>query len=774
MKTLNTIIFILYLGLFEVASAQQTGKIKGMVTVKGTPVEHAQILIASTNMGTVTTSQGKFTINKIPFGSYRIVASYMGYAEVTKEFTLSENQSEINLDFKMTEQTMQLDDIVVTGTKTYKRQTDSPVIVNIINSKTIDNVQACNLSEGLKFQPGLRVETDCQTCNYTQLRMNGLAGGYSQILINGRPIFSPLTGLYGMDQLPANMIDRIEVVRGGGSSLYGSSAIGGTVNVITKIPKDNSFELNYTYQNIEAKTSDNIISANATVVSENRNSGISLFLNRRERGLYDQNDDNFSEIPMLKTTAIGTNMFFIPNDNEKLELNISYIDEYRFGGEMVPEKPAFLAKQSEERTHNVWMASADYQINLNNDNTSIITYLAWQNTDRKHYTGIMPDEGTVDYDAFLENPPYGNSDVKTYNVGAQVNHRLNDFFNTKNVLTLGTEYVYDDVLDEIPAYTYLIDQTTKDYGLFLQSDWEITPELNLLSGVRMDKHNLLENIVLSPRASLLYKYKENTQVRFSYGTGFRAPQAFDADLHIAFAGGGISRVSLSPDLKQKNSQSLSTSINFDKPMENWIAGFTLEGFYNRLNDAFYLQPIGQDQYGELFEKQNGDGATVKGITMELRVNYDRKIQLEGGFTIQTSEFDTPVEYIDGLAGIKEFTRTPNDYGYGIVTYSPNEKFNATLNYVYTGTMKVPHFAGAPNQTVDEIITSADFSEVSTKIAYTVPLQTMGTAIELYGGIKNIFNAYQDDFDIGKNRDSNYLYGPGQPRTYFMGLKLKSK
>ena len=110
----------------------------------------------------------------------------------------------------------------------------------------LQNVQACNLAEGLSFQSGLRVETNCQTCSYTQLRMNGLPGGYSQILINGRPVFSPLAGLYGMEQIPTNMIDRIEIVRGGGSSLYGSSAVGGVVNVITKLPKKNDyFKKNY-------------------------------------------------------------------------------------------------------------------------------------------------------------------------------------------------------------------------------------------------------------------------------------------------------------------------------------------------------------------------------------------------------------------------------------------------------------------------------------------------------------------------------------------------
>ncbi len=765
--------FVLIGSIFQTIEAQ-IGSVSGTVRTNGAQTEFVQVIIDSTTYGAKTNSQGKFTIDKIPFGKYQITASYIGFEKVSKDVILNENQSKIILNFDLSEQVMELESVVITATKTPKRQTNSPVIVNVINSQTLTNVQACNLSEGLKFQPGLRVETDCQTCNYTQLRMNGLAGGYSQILINGRPIFSPLTGLYGLEQLPANMIDRIEVVRGGGSSLYGSSAIGGTVNVITKVPKNNNYELDYTYQNIEGQTNDNTISGNATLVSENRNSGVSFFMNHRERGFFDANNDNFSEIPLIKNTSIGANLFFLPKENQKLEMNISNIHEYRFGGEMVTDKPAYLAQQAEERTTDIWMVSADYQINFNNDNSSFITYLAWQNTDRKHYTGIQPDEGTSEYDEFVAHPPYGTSDVSTYNIGTQLNHRVNNFLNGKNVFTLGAEYLYDAVLDEIPTYHYLIDQTTKDFGVFLQSDWEIIPQLTLLSGVRMDKHNLVDKAIFSPRASLLYKLKENTQFRFSYGTGFRAPQAFDTDLHIAFAGGGVSRVSLSPDLKQEKSQNFSTSINYDKPMENWIAGFTVEAFYNRLIDAFYLQPIGQDQYGELFEKQNGDGATVQGITLEIRANYNRKIQLESGFTIQSSRFDSPVEYIDGLAGIREFTRTPNDYGYAILTFTPNKKWNATLNYLYTGKMKIPHFAGAPNQTINEIVTSNPFSELSAKIGYMIPIEKLGNNIELYGGIKNIFNAYQDDFDIGKNRDSNYIYGPAQPRTFYIGIKLKLK
>ena len=759
------VVTIVLLLAITVVNAQHI--IRGEVRSSGEPVEYASVVLDG-EVVVQTDTDGKFVLESVSAGTHEIKVSYVGYKTVVQSTIVPMVAADV-LSISLEQELMLFDEVVVTGTKTFKRKTKSAVIVNVVDSKTLDNVQACNLSEGLKFQPGLRVETDCQTCNYTQLRINGLAGGYSQVLINGRPTFSPLTGLYGLEQIPVNMIDRIEVIRGGGSSLYGSSAIGGTVNVLTKIPTDNSFSINTSYQNINRGANDFMLSANSTLVSDNEQSGVSFFLNRREREAYDHNDDNFSEIPEIENTSIGATAFFLPTDNQKIEFSFSHLNEYRYGGEMV-DTPAHLAQQSEERTHNVWMGSGDYHINFNNGNTNLITYAAWQRTDRDHYTGILPDEDSEDeLTAHLAAPPYGISLTTTLNAGVQFNHNLSSFLGGSNVITLGSEYLVDDTFDEITAYNYLIDQTTRNIGAFAQSDWEILPSLNLLSGIRVDQHNLVDGLVASPRLSLLYKYKENTQIRANFGTGFRAPQAFDTDLHIAFSGGGVSRVILSDDLSEETSQSYSASINYDKPTDNWVAGFTVEGFYTQLNNAFILDPIGEDNFGELFEKRNDQGAVVKGATIELRANYNRKIQLETGFTLQTSRFDNEVQYIDEVEGIRDFIRTPETYGFANLSFTPSQRWNANINYVYTGSMIVPHFAGAPNQLVDEMFTSPSFNEVSTKIGYKLPLQS-GTNVEFYGGVKNIFNSYQSTFDIGKNRDSNFVFGPAQPRTIFVGAK----
>lgn len=764
--TFSLITFLLF------SSLAYSSTIQGVVeNSEGEPVISATISLVGTEKGTYTNNRGKFKLSNITTGDHQLKFSSIGYSDTTVSVNIKDNQKK-RIDITIVNKNINLDEVVVTGTRTAKRRTDSPVIVNVIDSEHLEQTAALNLCEGLQYQSGLRVETDCQTCNYTQIRMNGLEGGYSQILVNSRSIFSPLTGLYGLEQIPSNMIERIEVVRGGVSALYGSSAIGGTVNIITKLPSENSYNVSNTFQSVQGNASDNTLSANAGFINEVGNAGASFFFNNRSRQAYDINGDNYSELPELKNNSFGANLFYLPTDNQKLSISLSSLYEYRYGGEMV-EGPAHLAKQSEERTHNVLMGSADYQIYFNNDNNSLSIYYGGQKTDRGHYTGIMPDD-EQELNDFLAAPPYGISDVETHQGGVQFNNKFDDFFGGKATLTVGSEYMYDDVYDEIESFNYLIDQTTTDLGAFAQHDWDIMQELNLLTGVRYDKHNLVDYGIFSPRLSLLYKPMENTQFRLGWGTGFRAPQAFDTDLHIAFAGGGVSRISLSDELKEERSNSYTASVNYDKATEHYIAGFTLEGFYTQLNDAFYLFPLGQDEFGERFEKRNGSGAVVQGITIEGRANLDYIFEVEAGFTLQSSMFNDARETIEGLPAIREFLRAPDNYGYATLSYNPSKLWNISSNITYTGPMIIAHFGGeGTGQEIDEYFTSPEFYDIGVRVGHTFEFSETNTGLELFGGIKNILNSYQEKFDISKNRDSNFIYGPGLPRTLYVGLRLKS-
>ncbi|MEZ4772725.1 MAG: TonB-dependent receptor [Bacteroidia bacterium] len=651
-----------------------------------------------------------------------------------------------------------LTEIVISGTRTAKRRIDNPVAVNVLTANTFRITQSNTLSEGICFQPGLRMETDCQTCNYTQLRMNGLAGNYSQILIDSRPVFTSLMSLYSLEQIPASQVEKVEIVRGGGSVLFGANAIAGTVNIITKEPRNNDWSFSQSSSLIDGKTPDHFLNGNLSLVNKKQTAGMSVFTSHRYRDYYDANNDDFSEIPRLENHSFGTKLFFKPAPAHKIGINAWQIYEYRRGGNKF-ELPAEQTDQAEERVHHITVGGLDYSFTPKDKTFWVNTFISFQRTTRLHYTGIDQSDG------------WGNTRSHTVVGGVQYNHRI-QIGKSQNTFTGGLEHQYDYTFDQIPAYGYLIDQTTHLTASFLQSDWAFSRKLTLLSGVRMNVHNFVDHPVFTPRLSLLFKPVYNIQLRTGYAKGFKAPQAFETDLHIAFAGGGISRVQIAEDLREETSDSFSFSADYNNPQPNYIYGFTAEVFYTRLYNTFVLEEIGTDAAGnQRLLRKNGGNSTVKGITLEGRLNYDQKVQVETGFTLQSSLYDKPIAWSSEVPGIRNYLRTPNAYGFFTLSILPESILSGSLSGIYTGTMKVPHFAGAQGTVQDVVIDSPDFFELNSKISYRFSFRKTGPELEISGGVQNIFNSYQRDFDTGRYRDSNYIYGPARPRTFFVGLKF---
>ncbi|MDO8951869.1 MAG: TonB-dependent receptor, partial [Draconibacterium sp.] len=454
LKQIAFILFIINLVLTAPLNGQEHSDavITGHVVSKGEHIPFVNIYIENTNIGTATDITGHYLLVDLPTGEFTLVAKMVGYKIEKQVVNILPNKT-LEVKFELEEEFIRVDEVVITGTKTFKRQTESAVIVGVMDSKAIENVAAQTVSESLNFQPGLRMETDCQTCNYTQLRMNGLGGAYSQILVNSRSVFSPLTGMYGLEQMPTEMVERIEIVRGGASALYGSSAIGGTVNIITRMPQRNSYKVSVNEAVVGNSANDFSVNGTLTALSQKRNAGMALYTSHRQREAYDHNGDNYSELPELNNNSFGLNSFFNLDENQKLEANFSSMHEFRYGGEMITG-PSYLAEQSEERTHNILTGGIDYTLTSDNNQTSFVLYAAGQNTSRKHFTGISPDDeaGKIEYNS---NPPYGNSTNYTIQFGSQLNHTFYSFIQGVNVLTFGAEYIVDDVYDEIKTYNYL-------------------------------------------------------------------------------------------------------------------------------------------------------------------------------------------------------------------------------------------------------------------------------------------------------------------------------
>ncbi len=777
MKICLFIIAFTYLSYNANAQAKTDANVFGDVKSKGEHLAGVTIYVKGTSIGTITDKSGHYFLVNLPEGEHIIEARLIGYKKAEKK-VISEKGKSVELNFDLSEESIGTDEIVVTGTRTEKRITDSPVIVNSIDAKSLEMVNATSISEGLCYQPGLRLETDCQTCNYTQLRMNGLGGAYSQILINGKSLFSPILSLYGLEQIPSAMVERIEVVRGGGSALYGASAIGGTVNIITKFPNNDNYSLSFVNSLINSSAAESNINAGISFSSDSRREGATFFAARRTREAYDHNGDGLSEMPELENNSFGANLYYRPEFSHLLEFNISSVFEYRRGGDRISE-PAHLADQSEERSHNIFFGSLDYTFYYDDFRSSAKAYAGFQNTSRKHYTGIIPDVVNGDSSKYVNHfldPPYGTTINTSFQGGILINHFIESDFGNMTA-SVGAEFILDDLKDKIPSYEYNLEQKTENIGAYLQIDWQILPEISLLAGLRADKHNFIENIVLNPRIAVLFDFMEDAQFRLSYATGFRAPQAFDTDIHIAFAGGGIQRIELAQGLKKEDSRSISSSVNIDFPEEDYIYGFTAEGFFTVLDNVFVLEKIGLESNGNsILSKKNGGTAEVYGITIEGRLNYDRIFQLEAGITLQKSVYGSPVKWSETIPGEKEFLRTPGEYGYFTVSLTPDFPIKASLSGVFTGPMKVPHY-GAENSfgnpQSDVLKVSPSFLEFGTKVSYTLPIDFFESGIDIFVGLQNMLNSYQDDFDKGKSRDSNYIYGPSRPRTIYIGLKAGS-
>ncbi len=720
----------------------------------------ANIHLEGTLIGTVTDTAGMFMLQGIPSGSVRLRAGYIGYANFARDLTVGADP--LFIEIVLDPEAIEYGPIVVTGTRTEKVRTEVPVMVSVLDAGTLVSTNARSLLDGLGYQSGVRVEIDCQTCNYSQVRLNGLGGSYSQVLINGRPVFSALSGLYGLEQIPTGMVERIEVIRGGASALYGASAIGGTINIITREPRVNSSVIGFDNGWIGGGTPDRSLSLNTSMVDPDQRNGMTVFGTFRKRGGFDANGDGFTEAPEISNNSFGLTSFLKLGEQTRLTLDAQSLQEERRGGNAL-DMPPHKADQAEQRTHTVLGGGITLVHTIPSLLSTVSAYVSGLHTGRKHYTGV----GHAD--------AYGTTENLTLVYGAQFSRSHQGFLGWgENTITVGLEGQYDDIADRIPGYRHELVQATQQIGMLLQTDWKMDEHWTILFGLRGDRHGLLDRILVHPRVNIMYNLTRFLQWRGSYSTGFRAPQAFDADLHIAFAGGGISMVRIDPALREESSRSLSTSLDFNLPSAHMIWGFTLEGFHTVLNDAFILEDGGadpDDPANAILIRRNGGRATVAGASVEVRANVDDVLEVTAGATLQRSVYDRSVRWSDTVPGSVRFLRTPDVYGFGVLDLRPDDRFTVSLNGLFTGPMIVPHLAGAPGVPADVLVRTPPMLEFGAKVSYMFAAGGIPGRWQVSAAVQNVFDVYQADFDTGPYRDSNYIYGPARPRTFSLGLQL---
>jgi outer membrane receptor for ferrienterochelin and colicins len=739
----------------NISDAHISGHVVNKTTKEYIPV--ISVALKGTTIGTTTDATGHYLLKNIPIGKFTMVASGIGYKPVEKEVDLTSDNT-IDVDFELEEDQIMIEGVVVSANRNETNRKEASTIVNIINPKIFENTNSVCLAQGLNFQPGLRTEINCQNCGLPQVRINGLDGAYSQILIDSRPIYSALQSVYGIEQIPTNMIERVEVVRGGGSAIFGTNAIGGTINIITKDPTVNSATLANTTTIIGGKSPDINTTLNASVVSDDNKAGITFFGSTRQRDQYDNNGDGFSEITKLRVQNIGFKGFYKTGNYSKLTVEYHNLYNYLRGGNNfdLPVQQADIAEAAE---YNINTGSLNYSILSKNNKHHFNVFSSAQLINRTNYAGAQQDPNG-----------FGKTDGKTFVAGGQYTYSMDKLLFMPAELTTGAEYNIDDLHDVIQGYDRTTDQEINITSAYLQNEWK-NKKLSILLGGRFDKHNLIKDPILSPRLNLRYNPNNIFSFRASYSTGFRAPQVYDEDLHGSAIGGEISFIQNSPDLKPEKSKSYSGSIDFDKLFGKVQTEFLLEGFYTNLDNVFVLNEIGTNPDGSfILERDNAPGAVVKGINLEGKIVPSNNLQFQLGMTFQKSEYKEAQQWSDDLTLTpqKKMFRSPNQYGYFTAIYQAVKSFNVSMTGTYTGIMLVQHFAGyVPN---DIEVNTPGFFDLNLKLSYDFKLKG-STKMQLNAGVQNIFDSYQNDFDKSTFRDAGYIYGPALPRSLTFGLKI---
>jgi outer membrane receptor for ferrienterochelin and colicins len=724
----------------EVNSFSIKGKVEDW---EENPIKGAIVLIPEINKSVDTDASGGFKISQIPPGRYHLEVyadKFMDY--ISEPFDLTQDK----FDFDLILIKKIYEEIVVTATQTPKLYAETPVKTEIITRTAIEKKEAANLSEALCLTTGVRVENNCQNCNFTQVRINGMEGKYTQILIDSSPVISAMTGVYGLEQIPTEMLERIEIIKGAGSALYGGNAVAGVVNVLTREPQENKAVLKLHQESIQGKSFTHL-GFDSSFVSEDLNTKAFIFANYQKREPVDLNGDGFSELGTIANTSFGANFFnYFPKIKGNLKLGFSRIFEERRGGDLFDKPPHEANTAESAKTDDIGFDSKwNHYLS---EKASYNISLSYMNADRESYYGSHQDPNA-----------YGKTRNPLLFFNSQLNYQAKG-----HVFSLGAQYKRDKIQDEAIGYGRIIRDTYKESGFFIQDDFKISRASSLLTGLRINKHSALSKLIITPRASFLWNLTKDLTLRISASTGFRPPQVFDEDLHITQVGGQGMIIKNSPELKEEKAYSLFFGVDYGRQLARSLIQFSFETFYTRLTDTFIFHEISRIENARILERINGSGSKVYGVSSNIGLTFGPKFSFSSGWTIQRSWLDEP----EPIFKSREFFRTPNSYGFASVSYENNKFISADLSLEYTGPMKAPHYAGYIKE--DRLEETRSFWVVNAKLRKIVGLSE-SSKISLFLGAFNLLNSYQKDLDRGVDRDSGYVYGPSRPRSIYTGLQF---
>lgn len=750
------------LGLSTLAGTAQGIPVSGIVQTGTEPVPYAHIYLPETQQGGTTDSAGLFIIHEVPQGTYQIQVSCLGH--ITARFDIAVHPGMNDLVFQLAKTSTELDEVVVTGTLREVRRVDSPVPVEIYTPAFFRRNPTPNLYDAFQIVNGVRPQLNCNVCNTGDIHMNGMEGPYTMILIDGMPIVSGLATVYGLSAIPNAMIERIEIVRGPASSLYGSEAVGGLINVITRKAEHapllyaDVFTTSWHEHNVDLGFNVNA-GAGLSILT-----GINYFRYQRPA---DRNGDNFTDVTLQDRISVFQKWQVNRPEDRVLTVAGRYLYEDRWGGEMqwTPAHRGGDQVYGESIYTRRWELIGAYRLPAKEH---LLMSCSYNDHDQNSVYGTtwFFARQRIAFSQLTWDKSIGNHTLLT---GVAMRHT---WYDDNTPATAGGDTT---MLHTQPQQTWLP-------GIFVQDEIPLSTRIRLLLGMRYDHHNV-HGSIYTPRVAAKWTLGDRSILRLNAGTGFRVVNLFTED-HAALT--GAREVVILDDLQPERSYNV--NLNFIRKFYATRGTFVeaeASVFYTYFNNRI-VGDYESDVEKIIYDNLSGY-AENKGISCNVDCTFGNGLKLTAGATFMentlkengiTTQQILTEKFTGAWALSYHFTRLRLTVDYTGNVYSP-------MRLPLLGELD-PRRAVSPWWSIQNI-----------QLVYHGP-----GPVELYGGVKNLLDwtpargnpfliaRAHDPFDTSVMYDAQgtvlstpenpyaltfdptYVYAPNQGLRVFLGMRFR--
>ncbi len=645
MKIFTSLTFCIF--FFLVVRGQNTVSFIVTDAASGEKLPGVSVVIEKTQKGGTTDSAGVIILKNIPPGPRKFSFSIIGYETKTVSYVFPISILSITVEMERAEEE-KMEEVIVSSSRTDSRIENTHSRVEVLGAEEVQEesgVKPAEIAGLLSDVAGIQSQQTSSVTGNIDLRIQGLPGGYTQLLRNGMPLFGGYASSFSILQIPPLDLKQIEIIKGASSTLYGGGAIAGMINIISKKPVM-GVEERYLLLSQSTLRESNI---NIYLSDRDRKRGYTFFAGGTYQKQRDLNKDGFSEVPLIENVFIHPTFFIYPNDNNSISVGINSIFEERKGGDML------VLRNRRDSVHQFIIENHSYRNTMD---------AVWERkinrTDKFTLKGIV-------------NWYYRNITTRVFGMKAkQLSYFTEGAYvmkKTKHDLVAGFNVSGENFIKKLPDSTSIKDYHFFTLGLFLQDDWRVHSKFIVEGGLRADFHNQYGVFVL-PRISLLYKINPAVTTRLGGGLGYKIPTLFNSEVDERDY--YILRFDKDNAIKAERSEGINWDINFKKQAGNVTVTVNQSFYITRINHPL----VAFTPPGSIIYYTETKPLVTKGSETWLQVAY-KGLQAYLGYTLTDArrKYDPLHPHLD-LSARNKFA--------SVVSYEFSKHFRAGLEATYTG------------------------------------------------------------------------------------------